>query len=120
MDTKYNFYNEFDTIVADVLGFFLSKKSAFIIKNFNIKNPSHRFYYELLKMCYSLTGNEIYYQTNIFDYIVKKIFIFKNDCIKFANKNSKGCELDFNSLSETLELSEKKLGSIYYAYYYNK
>jgi hypothetical protein len=119
MENKY-IYREFDVIVAEVLGYLLNKKSDFIIVNFNPKDDCHQFYYEMLKMCYSLTNCNIYYKTNWFKYIFTKIFYFGKNEIKLAKKNTKGYEIDFKTFSKVIEINEHKLARIYKEYYYNK
>lgn len=114
------FYKEFDTIIAEVLGYLLNKKDNFIIKNFDTNNACHLFYYEILKMIYSLSNKEIYYKTNWFNFIIKKIFFFKKEKIKKANNSTKGYEIDFKDFYKTLEISEEKMSSIYFTYYHKK
>ena len=110
-------FREYDIIVADVLGFLLSKKESIIIKNFKINIPHNRFYYEMAKLCYSLSNKDFYIQTNWFDFIIKKIFFFKKDKIMKANKKTQGYVIDCDDFHKIIEISENKLSSIYYSYY---
>ena len=113
-------YKEYDVVVAEVLGYLLNKKDNIVFENFDINNHCHLFYIELLKMTYTLSSYEIYYKTNWFKYIIAKIFCFKKDKIKLANKKSKGYRINFNTLHKELEFSEELLAKIYKEYYYNK
>lgn len=118
---KYkNTYNYYDTVIAEILSYFLSIKDNYIIKNFDTSNKCHLCYFEILKICYTLSNKEIYYKGNWFKFILNKICFFRKEDVKYYNKKAKGKEIDFNNLNKILELDDKLLISIYFTYYFKK
>lgn len=120
MDEYKKIYNKYDIIISEVLSYFLSMRDNYVMKNFDASNKCHLFYYEILKMCYSLSNKKLYYKGNWFKFIKDKICIFKKENVSFYKKKNKGTEIDFSNLNKVLELDEKTLISIYFTYYYKK